>query len=244
MSSDNGPPCRAAPSLNLLAFDTSTEILRAAVQRERAPVLEENAAGGAQASAALIPLVQSLLQRAGLSLRELDAIVFGRGPGSFTGLRTAASVAQGLGFGARVPVLGIDTLLAVAEDAHQRCGADRVIALLDARMNEVYAGRYAHDARGWRREGDMVLSRPEAIEVPAGWTLAGNAFAAYGNALPAHSPRVEAVPSAAALLRLAPARLAAGEAQDATHALPVYIRDKVAQTSEERARARSLPPIP
>jgi tRNA threonylcarbamoyladenosine biosynthesis protein TsaB len=230
--------------LNLLAFDTSTEILRAAVQRAGAPVLEDEAAGGAQASAALVPLLQSLLARAGLSLRALDAIVFGRGPGSFTGLRTACSVAQGLGFGARVPVLGVDTLLAVAEDARQRAGVDRVVALLDARMNEVYAARYVHDGRGWRRDGDMMLARPDVVEVPAGWTLAGNAFAAYGDAWPADAPRIEAAPSAAAMLRLAPQLIAAGQAHDAAHALPVYIRDKVAQTTEERAQARRIQAMP
>lgn len=230
--------------MNLLAFDTSTEILRAAVQRAGARVLEEQAAGGVQASAALLPLLQSLLARAGLSLRELDAIVFGRGPGSFTGLRTACSVAQGLGFGARVPVLGVDTLLAVAEDARRRMGADRVIALLDARMHEVYAARYAHDGRGWHREGDMMLARPDAVDVPAGWTLAGNAFAAYGDAWPADAPRVEATPSALALLALAPQLIAAGEAHDAAAALPVYIRDKVAQTTEERAQARRVQAMP
>ena len=214
--------------MNLLAFDTSTEILRAAAQRPGAPVVEEEAAGGALASAALIPLLLALLARAGLQLRELDAIVFGRGPGSFTGLRTACSVAQGLAFGARVPVLGVDTLLAVAEDARQRSGAARVVAVLDARMNEVYAGHYVHDGAAWQREGDVVLARPEAMDVPPGWELAGNTL----------SPRVEAAPSAAAMLRLAPRLIAAGEAHDAAHALPVYIRDKVAQTTEERALAR------
>jgi tRNA threonylcarbamoyladenosine biosynthesis protein TsaB len=230
--------------LNLLAFDTSTEFLRAAVQRGGAPVIEEEAAGGAQASAALIPMLQSLLARVGLSLRELDAILFGRGPGSFTGLRTACSVAQGLGFGAGVPVVGVDTLLAVAEDARQRTGADRVVALLDARMHEVYSARYAHDGRGWQREGDIVLAQPDAVAVPAGWTLAGNAFAAYGDAWPASAPRIEAAPSAVAMLRLAPQLLAAGQAHDAAHALPVYIRDKVAQTTEERALARAVTPAP
>lgn len=229
MSFDNGGLSAPFP-LNLLAFDTSTETLRAAVQRAGAPVLEEEASGGAHSSAALIPLLQQLLARAGLGLRTLDAIVFGRGPGSFTGLRTACSVAQGLGFGARVPVLGVETLLAVAEDARARCGADRVVAVLDARMGEVYAARYVHDGGVWQREGDIVLARPEAVDVPPGWTLAGNIL----------TPRVDAVPSASALLRLAPRLIAAGEAHGADHALPVYIRDKVAQTTEERAQARQL----
>jgi len=101
--------------VKLLAFDTSTETLSIAVGAGAGrPVLETSRPGGAQASAALIPAIQDLLRQAGLALEELDAIAFGRGPGSFTGLRTATAVAQGLGFGAGVPVLPIDTLLAVA----------------------------------------------------------------------------------------------------------------------------------
>lgn len=102
----------AAP--NLLAFDTSTEQLSVAVQRGRdGQRFAHTGAGGAQASATLIPTVQALLAQAGLALGELQAIVFGRGPGSFTGLRTACSVAQGLAWGAGLPVLPVDTLLAV-----------------------------------------------------------------------------------------------------------------------------------
>ncbi|HTH81275.1 MAG TPA: tRNA (adenosine(37)-N6)-threonylcarbamoyltransferase complex dimerization subunit type 1 TsaB [Ramlibacter sp.] len=224
--------------MNLLAFDTSTETLRAAALRSGTSAIEQEGAGGAQASACLLPLLQSLLARAGLALRDLDAIVFGRGPGSFTGLRTACSVAQGLAFGANVPVLGIDTLLAVAEDARRRCGASRVVALLDARMGEIYMGHYVHDGAAWQRDGDILLARPEAVRVPEGFVLAGNAFGIYGDALPKDAPRVDAVPSATAMLRLAPALIAAGGAHDAAQALPVYIRDKVAQTTEERAQAR------
>lgn len=228
--------------LNLLAFDTSTEILRVAVHSGEpgGPALPEHTGpGGAQASAALIPAIQQLLAAAGLRLADLDAIVFGRGPGSFTGIRTACSVAQGLAFGANIPVLPVDTLLAVAEDARHREGAARVVALLDARMDEVYCAAYAHEGGRWRQEAEPALAHPEAVAVPAGWALAGNAFAAYGQRLPAASARVEAVPSAAALLRLAPALLAAGQAGPAARAMPLYIRDKVAQTTEERAVSRA-----
>jgi tRNA threonylcarbamoyladenosine biosynthesis protein TsaB len=224
--------------MNLLAFDTSTETLSAAVQRG-GKVVAEDAPGGAHASAVLIPLVQSLVARAGLSLAQLDAIVFGRGPGSFTGLRTACAVAQGLAFGAKLPVLGMDTLLALSEDARERYGAVRVVAVLDARMNEVYSARYEHDGTSWHRDGDVVLAQPQAVVVPPGWSLAGNAFAAYAHELPGDVPRLEAAPRAAAMLRIAPQLIAAGEAHDAAHAMPVYIRDKVAQTTEERAAARA-----
>jgi tRNA threonylcarbamoyladenosine biosynthesis protein TsaB len=200
--------------------------------------------GGAQASTALIPAIQELLERAGLRLGQLDAIVFGRGPGSFTGLRTACSVAQGLAFGAGVPVLAADTLMAVAEDARHREGATRIVALLDARMDEVYCAAYAHAAAGWQQRGDFRVTAPEAVPVPpGGWVLAGNAFAAYGGRLPAAAARVDAWPTAAALLRLAPALIAAGQAVPAARALPLYIRDKVAQTTEERAALRAAPSI-
>ena len=129
--------------MKLLAFDTSTETLSIAVAPgDGRPVLERSGPGGAQASAALIPAIEDLLAQAGLALGELDAIAFGRGPGSFTGLRTAAAVAQGLGFGSGVPVLGVETLLAVAEEAHGHTGLARVVAMLDARMGEVYFAAY------------------------------------------------------------------------------------------------------
>lgn len=236
--------CAESRRLNLLAFDTSTEIMSVAVQRgapgSHAP-LQHTAAGGAQASAALIPAIQDLLERAGLRLAELDAIVFGRGPGSFTGLRTACSVAQGLAFGAAVPVLAVDTLLAVAEQARQLQDVTQVVAVLDARMDEVYSAAYAYEAGRWHQHGEFSLTAPEAVVVPAGWALAGNALAGYGARLPAAAAHIEAMPTAAALLRLAPARIAAGRAGPAAGALPLYIRDKVAQTTEERAAARAAP---
>jgi tRNA threonylcarbamoyladenosine biosynthesis protein TsaB len=225
--------------MNLIAFDTSTEILSAAVARDGKLVADQEGAGGPRASAALVPMVQALLAQAGLAMRSLDAIVFGRGPGSFTGLRTACAVAQGLGFGAGVPVLGLETLLAVAEEARYLGGATQVVALLDARMNEVYCARYRHDGADWQRQGEIALMRPQDVVVPQGWVLAGNAFAAYGDVLPSDAPRVEAAPRAAAMLRIAPRRVERGDAQPADRATPVYIRDKVAQTTEERAAARA-----
>ena len=127
--------------MNVLAFDTSTEALSIAVGRWQGGVLrlwEHAGPGGAQASATLVPQAMALLGQAGIALRGLDAIAFGAGPGSFTGLRTACAVAQGLAFGAGVPVLPVDTLLAVAEEARHQHGCTQVLATLDARMDEVY----------------------------------------------------------------------------------------------------------
>lgn len=228
----------------LLAFDTSTEHLSVAVQvGER--VLTHQGAGGAQASHSLIPAIQHLLAQAGTSCDALDAIVFGNGPGSFTGLRTACSVAQGLALGARggagVPVLPVPTLMVVAEEAHALQGCTQVLALLDARMNEVYAAAYARDAGAdplWRLVGDIELLAPEAVALPAGWAAAGNAAPAYGPRLLHGAACIAALPTAPALLRLAPALLRQGAAVPAERALPLYVRDKVAQTTAERAAAR------
>ena len=220
----------------LLAFDTSTEHLSIAVLNGDR-LIEHGGAGGAQSSTTLLPLVLQLLAEAGLALAELDAIAFGRGPGSFTGLRTACAVAQGLGFGANVPLLPVDTLQAVAEEAHHRFGATRVVAVLDARMEQVYAASYRFD--GVAVDSEPQLLAPESLAVPEGFALAGNAFLAYPERLPAATARHTVLPTAAAMLRLAPALLAAGRAVTAADALPLYVRDKVAQTTEERAALKA-----
>lgn len=244
--------------MKLLALDTSTEQLSIALERAdggQPRVWTHDGPGGAMASSTLIPSVLALLEQAGLGLRELDAIAFGAGPGSFTGLRTACAVAQGLGYGAGVPLLPVDTLLAVAEDARRTRAPDgapvRVLAVLDARMDEVYAARYAWDGVRWNTGSDWVVCKPEALAAGepadgAGWVLAGNAFGAFGDRLLPGWPRQQARPTALALLRLAPELLAAGHAVPAAQALPRYIRDKVARTTEERERdkAAALPTPP
>jgi tRNA threonylcarbamoyladenosine biosynthesis protein TsaB len=235
--------------MNLLAFDTSTDTLSIAVQHGDA-VWQHTGPGGAQASATLIPTVRSLMAQASLSFDTLEAIVFGRGPGSFTGLRTACAVAQGLAFGARggqgVPALPVDTLLAVAEEARHAHGCTQVVAVLDARMDEVYHARcewVAAQGR-WHTEADFGLGAPESVLAPAGWTVAGNARTPYGERLAPMAAHVAALPTATALLRLAPALLAAGEGVPASDALPRYIRDKVAQTTAERAALRAAQAVP
>ncbi len=226
--------------MQLLAFDTSTDTLSIAVQRGDA-VWEHSGPGGAQASATLIAAVYGLLQQAALDLAQLDALVFARGPGSFTGLRTACAVAQGLAFGAGagrgIPVLPIDTLAAVAEQARHQYGCTEVVSVLDARMDEVYVAAYQWQADAWHSVGAAGLSAPQDVQVPPGWTVAGNAQAAYGERLAPGARHAHALPTGAALLRLAPRLLSTGHAVAAAEALPLYIRDKVAQTTAERAAA-------
>ena len=234
--------------MNLLAFDTSTDTLSIAVARDGS-VWQHTGPGGAQASASLIPAIGQLLAQAGLDFAGLDAVVFGRGPGSFTGLRTACAVAQGLalgsGSGRGVPVLPVDTLAALAEQARLQHGCTQVVAVLDARMDEVYVARYQWQAGLWHSEGsEFGLCKPEAVQVPPGWTVAGNAQAAYGGRLAPAAAHVHALPTAAALLSLAPALLVTGSAVDAAHALPLYVRDKVAKTTAERAAERASAAVP
>ena len=235
--------------MNLLAFDTSTDQMSMAVQRAAhstrpLQVWPLTAPGGAQTSAHLIPAIQGLMAQAELTFDQLDAIVFGHGPGSFTGLRTACAVAQGLAFGARVPVLPVDTLLAVAEEARIQHAPEQenftVLALLDARMDEMYAGRYVFNHGQWTQTQAHTLINPDQLSVEPEDTLAGNVFAPYGPRLPASlAQRVHALPTATALLRLAPQLLASGGAIAADQALPLYVRDKVAKTTAERAAEKA-----
>ena len=237
--------------MNLLAFDTSTESMSIAVQRgagATAQVWHYTGVGGAQASTHMIPAIETLMAQAGLCFNHLTAIVFGRGPGSFTGLRTACSVAQGLAFGAGVPVLPVDTLLCVAEEARflhtpdspVAAGTLTVLALLDARMDEVYAAHCRYHKGQWALVLQPGLQRPEEVAYQTADILAGNVFKAYQHRMPPCGglPAIEALPTATALLRLAPQMLAAGCAVGADQALPFYIRDKVAQTTVERLQQK------
>ena len=247
-----------------LALETSTDTLSLAVARGT-QTWTHTSAGGALTSTHMIPQTLTLLKEAGLALTDLQAVVFGRGPGAFTGLRTACSVAQGLAFGANLPVLPIDTLLAVAEEAHAANASTgaapvtRVLAVMDARMEQVYVAAYeftphtvdvtgeANQMQGsWRCVQEPELHSPEALHWPADWTqdsfiAAGNAWPVYAGRWPAAltAPQVMALPTAAALLRLAPAAWAAGEAVPPEEALPLYIRDKVAQTTDERMQIKA-----
>ena len=238
--------------MNLLAFDTSTDQLSVALARgtgARQQRWQHHGAGGAQASAGLIAAVLALLQQAGLRLQELDAICFGSGPGSFTGLRTSCAVAQGLAFGAGVPVLPVNSLLALAQSARAQDLADwpevQVQALLDARMDEIYCATFRHAAGVWTALQEPALCRAQDVRlepqqrVPQ--VLAGNVFEVYRDrlALDASVHCIVAVPTADAMLDLAPQLLGQGLALPAAQATPVYVRDKVAQTSAERAAIKA-----
>ncbi|MFZ5547436.1 MAG: tRNA (adenosine(37)-N6)-threonylcarbamoyltransferase complex dimerization subunit type 1 TsaB [Pseudomonadota bacterium] len=249
--------------MRLLALDTATEVMAVGLADGEVSLCLDGE-GGALASDRLLPAVMSQLAQRGLAPSAVDAIAFGQGPGAFTGLRTAVSVAQGLAFGIGCPVLPIDSLLIVAEDARAQAGwpgtdadtptdtdtdtdtdtAFDVWVAMDARMDEVYAGAYHHDDQGWH-----TLVAPALYDLPAinaRWAesapqhLAGSAIGAFAGRLAWGAARLwpQCTGRAAALLRLARAAWARGQAVPAAVALPVYLRDKVALTTAEREAAK------
>lgn len=232
----------------LLALDTATDSLAIALLTPGRAV-HRLMPGGAEASARLLPAVLALLAESGLAAGALDAVAFGRGPGAFTGLRTACAVAQGLAFGIGKPVLPLDSLLLVAEDARLQANDPAATRLqwvaMDARMDEVYAGAYAFAQGRW-----LVRVAPALYTLPAlaaQWVseppphVAGSALAAFGDRLPlgAASRQVAEQDRAAALGRLARQAWADGAAIDPAQALPLYLRDKVALTTAERVAERT-----
>ena len=235
---------------SFLAFDTSTDVMSIALTDGAHPaarIWQHTGPGGAKASTTLIPAILALLAEAGMALGDLQAIAFGRGPGSFTGLRTACAVAQGLAFGANdgngMPVLPIDTLMAVAEEARLQKESTHITALLDARMDEMYVQRYTCHGGVLTPLGDCQLIRPEDVHNDSsntGTLYAGNVFGVYAARLPADLNSVTCLPTATAMLRLAPQLAASGRCVPADQALPLYVRDKVAQTTAEREAAKSL----
>lgn len=220
----------------LLALDSSTDTMAVAlVTPGQTRVFE--AAGGAQASARLLPEVKALLADAGVAMADLDAVAFGQGPGAFTGLRTACAVAQGLAYGLGKPVLAIDSLMLVAEDARAQGAGDELWVAMDARIGEIYAARYRHDGVAWQVLDAPALYAPAALAAHWGTpaAVAGTALTEYADALgPVARAWPQARSRAAALGALAAAAWARGETRDAAEALPVYVRDKVALTTAER----------
>lgn len=224
--------------MNILAFDTSTEFCSAALWRD-GQVAERAVAAGQSHSTLLTAMVDEVLAEAGLKLQAVDGIAYGEGPGSFTGLRIACAVAQGLAFSSDIPVAGIGTLRAMALAS----GATRVLCCLDARMKEVYHAAYVLDAGGvWQEASAPQVCAPDAVPVPAdgGWTGCGSGFAAYepvlrgrlGSALAA--VRSGIFPRARDIAALAAPVFAQGLGRPAEQAAPVYVRDKVALKTAER----------
>jgi tRNA threonylcarbamoyladenosine biosynthesis protein TsaB len=222
----------------ILAIETSSELASCALLSGDT-VLSRESGGVRTHSQSVLPMVQELLLEAQVGLSDVDAIAFGAGPGSFTGVRTACGVAQGLAFGAELPVLPLVTLEAMAEACRAKGGATDVLAVLDARMNEVYWAQYRF-VGAWQVVIAPTLSSPAAVAPQPGEGLAacGNGFAAYPEAFAgkafAAGADASIVPHARDLARIGAAALAAGQGVPAAQAQPLYLRNKVAYTSAER----------
>ncbi|MEO7031485.1 MAG: tRNA (adenosine(37)-N6)-threonylcarbamoyltransferase complex dimerization subunit type 1 TsaB [Herbaspirillum sp.] len=221
----------------ILAIETSTELASAALWRDQQCSTLETS-GVQTHSASILPMVQKLLTEAGLRLNQCDAIAFGCGPGSFTGVRTACGVAQGLAFGAQLPVVPIVTLEAMAEACRVTSGATDVVAVLDARMQEAYWAHYRYDA-GWQVVTEPTLSAPEAISVQAETIGCGNGFLAFADAFAGRPFALHAngtiIPHARYIAQLAQVAVTQGRTLQAEFAQPLYLRNHVAYTSAERA---------
>ena len=230
--------CRARiRRLKILGLDASTVYCSVALLRD-GEVDARDVLAGQRHSELLLPMADALLKRHGLAVKDLDGIAFGQGPGSFTGLRIACGVAQGLAFGAGLGVVGVGTLVAMAEATR----AGHVVCCLDARMGEIYHAAYTESGTGWKPVHDPSLCAPaDAPVLPAGsWTGCGSGFAAHGAVLQQrYAGRLSAImadvfPHARDIVRLAAREFDAGRAVAPERAAPVYIRDKVALKTAER----------
>jgi tRNA threonylcarbamoyladenosine biosynthesis protein TsaB len=212
------------------AFDASTEWCSVALWLDGELRAVEQHAGHRHGELAL-PMLEQLLGEARLGRDALDAVAFGAGPGAFTGLRIACGIAQGLAFARALPVIGVSSLEAMAEEM----GAPRVVACLDARMGEVYYAALEKQGERWREVVPAQCVAPDQAPRPPGegWVGCGSGFAVYGD-MGLRTVYPEVHPGAAAVACLAAPRFAAGEGMDAARAAPVYLRDKVALTTAER----------
>jgi tRNA threonylcarbamoyladenosine biosynthesis protein TsaB len=227
--------------LNILALETSSQWCSVALWLDGRLVAHEELAGQRH-SELLLPMVDALLTDAALALRAVDAVAFGAGPGSFTGLRIACGVAQGLAAGAGIATVGVGTLMAMA----QASGAQRVLACLDARMGEIYCAAYERSPAGWSVVHPPRLCKPGSAPAldGGGWTGVGSGFQAHLSALTRrYDEQIENVqpelhPRADEVAILGAEMCRDGLALPPEQAHPLYLRDHVAFTVEER-RARS-----
>lgn len=224
-------------SARILALDTATEACSAALLNQHQLDARFEIAPRDHTQR-ILPLVQDLLQAQQLELTALDALAFGRGPGSFTGVRIGIGIAQGLALGANLPMIGVSSLATMAQGAWRLTGATRVLAAIDARMGEVYWAEYQRDANGeWQGEETEAVLSPEAAQariasLEGEWTTVGTGWQAYPQLLTAPGAQLVAsevlLPAAEDMLPLALAAWQRGATVAVEHAEPVYLRNEVA----------------
>jgi tRNA threonylcarbamoyladenosine biosynthesis protein TsaB len=217
--------------MKILAFDTSSEACSCALYID-GEIVDRSVIAPRKHAALILTMVDELLSEAGLNITQLDFLAFGRGPGNFTGLRIACGVAQGIAFGADIPVAPISSLATLAQAAQSK----NVLAVIDARMAEIYYGLYMIDNQGVMRcDGHEIVCAPDNITIPnAGqWLGVGTGWATYGEQLSSllgerlQAYQADKYPQARAMMPLALTAFKEGQLVSAENALPVYLRNKV-----------------
>ena len=230
--------------MKILALDTATEACSAALYID-GEIQQQCKMAPREHTQLILQQAQTLLDAAGLKITQLDGLAFGRGPGSFTGVRIATSVVQGMAFGADLPVVPVSTLAAMAQQMVQQHDATHVISAIDARMGGIYAGCYERDAAGLMRLiGVEALSAPVECVLPNAhhWIGAGTGWQTHGVALQQRlGERVTHIypdvwPQAGSIVLLAADDLARGLSVSAEQAQPVYLRNDVAKKISEQGR--------
>ena len=223
--------------MRILAIDTATEACSAALWNDGNTCAHFELCPR-EHTQRILPIVQDILTQGGVSLTDLDALAFGRGPGSFTGVRIGIGIAQGLALGAELPMIGVSTLATMAQGAWRKQGATRVLAAIDARMGEVYWAEYQRDENGvWHGEESEAVLKPEAVhqrlaELSGEWATVGTGWAAWPDmAQGANATLVDGnvtLPEAEDMLPIACAMLEQGKTVAVDKAEPVYLRNNVA----------------
>lgn len=238
--------------MKLLALDTSTDACSVALECEGELMISHRLAPQKHAQL-LLPMIDALLASAEIKVADLDAVAFGCGPGSFTGVRIAAATTQGIAFGADIGVVRVSSLQALAQGAVREYQASSVLSAFDARMGEVYWGAYAVGDDGLARalQNDCVCA-PEEVAIPSDaaatrWCLVGSGADQYEVPLSTAVGKTVSLqivkscwPNAQDVLALAKPSVASGELLPAADALPVYLRDRVALTEAQRASGETL----
>lgn len=223
--------------MRILAIDTATEACSAALWNDGNTCAHFELCPR-EHTQRILPIVQDILTQGGVSLTDLDALAFGRGPGSFTGVRIGIGIAQGLALGAELPMIGVSTLATMAQGAWRKQGASRVLAAIDARMGEVYWAEYQRDAQGiWHGEATEAVLKPEAVqqrlaELEGEWATVGTGWAAWPDMTQGANVTLSdgdvLLPEAEDMLPIACQLLEQGKTVAVDKAEPVYLRNEVA----------------
>lgn len=223
--------------MRILAIDTATEACSAALWND-GTINAHFELCPREHTQRILPLVQDILNDNGVMLTDLDALAFGRGPGSFTGVRIGIGIAQGLALGASLPMIGVSTLATMAQGAWRKTGATRVLAAIDARMGEVYWAEYQRDDQGvWQGEETEAVLKPEAVQarlhqLEGEWAIVGTGWQTWPDMAkdtPVHICDGEVLlPTAEDMLPLACHLFLTGKTVAVEHAEPIYLRNEVA----------------